>query len=217
MPQAITRSNPKRTTFESLTPRRTDRAFLVGQTGSGKTTLARALLSTRKYVVVFDVKGTLNWSEYVVTRDFKTLFSYDPEKVPRIIYRPYYDELQDESVIDRLFSWVYRRRNTTIYVDETAGITRADTYPYHLGACLMRGREMGIETWLSTQRPTRIPMITMSEAEHFYIFRLQMVQDRVRIESMTGVPQEQIATLPKRRFYYAPQDDVVRGPLTLSL
>lgn len=200
-----------------LVPARTDRVFITGQTGSGKTTLARVLLSFRRYVVVLDVKGTLNWQGYKVFRSLDKLAGVKPEDFPRIIYRPDFAELRDPESIDPFFQWVYDRRRTTCYIDETAGVTQGDNFPYHYGACLMRGREHGVEIWSATQRPMRIPQIAMSEAEHVFIFSQRMMQDRQRVSSLTSVPLESISTLRKRQFIYAPQDGEITGPMTLRL
>lgn len=202
--------------LDAIAPRPTDRALFVGQTGSGKTTLADVLLRTREYVVVVDVKGTINWRGYRLVRRFDNLLKIKADAAPRLIYRPPYAELSHTDTLNLFFRWVFARGHTTVYIDEVAGITRGDVYPYWFGACLMRGRELGVETWMSTQRPMRVPMICMSEAEHVYAFRLKMEQDRARIESMTGIESERIQALPKRHFLYSPQDAEIQGPLTLD-
>jgi energy-coupling factor transporter ATP-binding protein EcfA2 len=204
--------------LRALCPRKSDRAFFVGQTGSGKTTLAQVLLRMfRVHVAVLDVKGTLNWGGYKLVRTMSALSRIDPTETTRIIYRPGYAELRDPEAIDPFFRWAFDRHHTTVYIDETAGVTQGNTYPYHYGACLMRGRELGVELWSATQRPMSIPQISMSEAEHVYAFRLRMPQDRDRVSALTAIPVERIATLAKRQFLYAPQDGDIRGPLTLEL
>ncbi len=200
--------------LSSLIPARTNRALLVGQTGSGKTTLARWLLASRRYQVVIDGKGTLKWDGYEHAARLERLTKL---KSARLIYRPSYDALQDVDEQERLWQWLYERGNTTVYVDETASVTDGDIYPYYYGACLMRGRERGIELWSATQRPLRIPQVCLSESENVYAFRLRLPQDRQRVEQLTGIPARRIHALPKRHFLYAPQDGDVSPPLTLSL
>lgn len=201
----------------SLIPKRTDRGFVTGQTGSGKTTLVRVLLQHRKHVVVLDSKGQMRWPGYTIVTSFDKLTDINPEKIHRVIYKPTYEELSRKAVMDSFFKWVYDRRHCTLYVDELASVTEGNLFPFHYGACLMRGREMGVEVISGTQRPTSIPQIAMSEAEHHYIFKLILPQDRQRIESITGIPVERIAALSKRQFLYAPQGGEIVGPLSLEL
>lgn len=200
--------------LQELVPRRTDRALLVGQTGSGKTTLARYLLTKRRYKVIADYKGKITWPEYRLCKSLRELFN---AKEDALLYRPDYRESQDEEAHSRFFEWIYLRGGTTVYVDETAAITKGQIYPYHYGACLMRGRELGIELWSATQRPAFIPSVVLSESEHVYAFYLKMEQDRKRVESMTGIREEEIAALAKMNFLYGRQDGGVVGPLHLLL
>lgn len=202
------------TAFASLVPRASHRAVFVGQTGSGKTTLARLLLRTRKWTVVLDAKGTLNWPGYRLITRWDALMRAGEA---RITYRPTFDEIADEGAMDAFFSWIYERQRTTVYVDELAAISNGDTYPRAFGACLMRGREVGVEVWTATQRPTRVPQVVLSESEEVFAFRLRLPQDRMRVEALTAIPAARIATLRKRDFIFAPQDGAISSALRLSL
>lgn len=204
--------------WETIVPDWTDRAVFVGQTGSGKTTLAYHMLAAhRPYVVAVDPKRMLKWPWPVVT-DLAALSKIEPERVPRLIYRPSYDEISDPWALDDLWHWIYRRGNTTCYVDETYLVTAGDQYPRFFGACLTQGREHGVEMWLATQRPMKIPQIVLSESEHVYVFRLRMPQDRAKMADIAGMVPDEIAQLQKRQFLYARQDEAgARGPYTLNL
>lgn len=190
-------------------------------TGSGKTTLARYLLqgrlrdrTKREHILVLDYKGRIDWPEYEMHKSLKSLVH---SKYPALLYRPSYAESQDPETINKTWEWIYRRGGTTVYVDETTAITDGNNYPFHYGGCFVRGRELGIEVWSATQRPTRIPQIILSESEHTYCFSLKLPQDRERVEQTTGIERERIAELQKRQFYYAQLEGTVYGPLKLSL
>jgi hypothetical protein len=194
------------------------RAVFIGTTGSGKTTLACQMLKLRPYVLVFDVKGTLTphkgWTGYAVHRSLAKLVA---DESPRLMYRPDFEELNDPAVRDRFFEFAYKRQHTTVYVDEVYGVLDGTLIPWHYGACLTRGREIGVEVWSATQRPSFIPNVILSESEHAYVFRLRMEGDREKVESVTGIPAEVVGALGDHRFYYAPQDGDVIGPLKLRL
>jgi hypothetical protein len=204
--------------LEAISPSRGDRVGVFGQTGTGKTTLVQALLQKRDFVVVCDPKRKIEWPGYVVL-DFNQLLKIDPAKVRKIIYKPTFADITEKkgAIIDSFFRWVFERENTTLYVDELSMIASGDDYPFHYGACLTQGRELGIEVISGTQRPTWIPQIAMSEAEHVYCFKLKLFADRQRIERLTSIPEEKISQLQKRDFLYAPQDGDIVGPLRLQI
>lgn len=200
-----------------LMPGPTDRAICIGQTGSGKTTLAQFLCATREYVVVFDAKGMIKWPGYTRVTSFEKVYTLKAKDHPKIVYAPSYEELQDAETVDEFFRWIYQRRNCTVYVDEVASIATATEFPFHLGACYMRGRERKVEIWASTQRPSRIPLICYSEAEHAYVFRLNFPSDRYKVEEMTGIKADTLKRLRKREFIYAPQEGELSPPMSLRL
>lgn len=205
--------------FNSILPSRSDRVAIFGQTGSGKTTLARAILDKREYVVVLDTKRRITWPGYTVFTDFGKLTDVDPVKVKRVIYKPTFDDIVNNNgaTINAFFRWVFERQRCALYVDELADVATGDDFPFHYGKCLREGRELEIEVISGTQRPTNIPQIAMSEAEHVYCFKLRMFADRQRVERLTGIASEKIAALFKRQFLYAPQDGEIVGPLSLEL
>lgn len=199
--------------LEEIAPGLTDRAAFVGQTGSGKTTLAQEVCRLRPWVVAFDPKGMLEWDGY---ERHERLSALTKAKAPRLIYRPVYEELADDETVDAFFEWVYERRNCVLYVDEVYAIAQGDSYPWFFGACLTRGRERGIATYIASQRPSRVPQVMLSESEHCYIFNLKLPQDRERMSDITGLEDTEL-NLPKHEFYYVPQVGDPVGPLKLSL
>jgi len=193
----------------------TGRGVLVGMTGSGKTTLARLLLEPYRFVAVIDPKGLLDWSGYERTTTLKQTLKSKAEK---IIYAPEAIELRNLEYIDAFFAWVYHRRNTFLYVDEVYAVSYRNEIPPHYHSILTRGRERGNGLLSATQRPMLIPTVIMSEAENWYIFRLNMEGDRKKIEQAIGLPQEEIQALPKRVFRFVKADEDMQSPaLTLNL
>ena len=196
---------------------RTDRVALVGTTGSGKTTLLAALAATRPYVLLYDPKGDSAWDggEWVVVREAARLPKrYFP---PRVRYHPYPELLRDRDELESVFWYAYHAGNMTLIVDEGYMATLGGTWtPTGLHACIAQGRSRGVGVWVATQRPHKIPQIVLSEAEHWYVFRLNHPIDRNAVWQWTGIPPRNIAALPKKAWYYVHMGEIY-GPHTLDL
>lgn len=206
-------------TWEQLRIGKNDRAILIGATGCGKTQLAKALMNDdrRPFRVVYDAKGLISspslqgaqdrWLDYEVYDDFDMLIEdqkRELDKHPRVIYRPPVSEERDYRAQDEFFEWIYNRWHTRLYVDEAYAILGGTTPSQYLQACLSRGRERGVSVIISTQRPARIPIITMSESEHIFVFRLNHAPDRARAaELIDRDPYDfHSANLKDFEFYY---------------
>ena len=195
--------------WEKIGIGRNDRAVLIGATGCGKTTLARLLVEdpNKRYSVVYDAKisdAIGEWSEggrQVIYHDFGQL---QEAEEPRLIYRPPYTEERDPQAQDRFFEWVYFRYRTRLYIDEAYSILGGSRPSFHLQACITRGRERGISTVIATQRPHNIPLIFLTESEHSYVFRLQGLSDRQRVEELTNglCTVDMQMGLANHEFYY---------------
>jgi hypothetical protein len=98
-----------------------------------------------------------------------------------LIYRPSVDETAEPDTLDWLYLWVLDRGNTVLYVDETALASKQTRAPRGLMACIQLGRERGVGVWTATQRPVNVPIITISESEHMFVFRLRHPDDRQRM------------------------------------
>lgn len=196
-----------------------DRAILIGATGTGKTLLARFLVEdpAQPFSVVYDTKGLISspalqkpqdrWLGHRVYTDFDLLIEDQKTKLlesPRVIYRPPVSEERDKGAQDDFFWWVYDRWHTRLYVDEAYSILGGTNPSDALQACLSRGRERGISTIISTQRPARIPVITMSESEHIYVFRLNAKRDRETAGELIDVDPRAFhpSELKDHQFYY---------------
>lgn len=165
--------------------------FIAGRTGSGKTYLARKYLTNYENVVVLDTKGTFEWpelndNEYTLVRKFEDL---NLPKTSKIVYRPDWEELEEE-YYNAFFQWAYMRRNTIVMIDEVMSICpNPFKIPDYYKAILTRGRELNVAAWSLTQRPSGIPQVIMSESMHYFIFDLNLTQDREKIAEISGWPE----------------------------
>jgi ABC-type dipeptide/oligopeptide/nickel transport system ATPase component len=170
--------------------------FVAGQTGTGKSVLAEVYVSGGDNAICLDTKGETNWTMIRDVTVFDRLENLVNFKEGKAIYRPRFEELSIE-YYDKFFEWIYRRKNTDVWIDELMSIyeNANSILPYHK-AILTRGRTKKISCWNVTQRPKTIPLGCISESKHFFIFDLNLDADRKRI--MEVVAHNEINTIASK-------------------
>lgn len=178
-----------------------EHVFIAGMTGSGKSYLAERYLAGYDHVVKLDTKdetserrragkpvwkGLKEGTDYTVVTKLEDL---EYVRTKKIIYVPDFEE-QNLDTYNALFKWVYLRENTILWIDELMSIAdNPSRYPPYLKALYTRGRSKEAVVWALTQRPMDIPTIVMANSTHFFIFNLNMPQDREKVAKATGYPE----------------------------
>jgi ABC-type oligopeptide transport system ATPase subunit len=187
-------------------PQEGERVITIGQTGSGKTTLNLQLLRLlpTSPTIIYDTKEepkfeTLENSR-VVTRDRDIYDALADESVDYVIYRPHKNLLAEPELLDSLLDRHYEDfKGTACYIDELYSFHRNGRAGRGLVALYTRGRSRGITTIASSQQPKWISKFSMSEAQLFYLFHLNIRDHRKTVSDSSGMPE--LPNPPKYHFY----------------
>lgn len=212
---------------EEITIRSNERVSVVGKTGSGKTEATKKLVwEPFDNVIFLDWK----WHHYAelnapVVRSIEdveeALFpAREDEEVTKFVFAP---QRKDLEMWDRLCYLAWKKTNVHIIADELKGLYQQDgnTKPitdWH-ESIMTRGRVRGVGMTGTTQRPKKIPMEALSESEHFFIFKLNLHDDRKRMAEIVGKEYvDKIRNLQNYEFLYyntSMDDPIMCEPLKI--
>lgn len=178
------------------------RTAIIGSTGSGKTVLACFILAHtdwhRRPCYVLDYKG----DDLILDIGMQDInVNLPPPRKPGLYRVPLIPEINDEALTQ--FLWrVWRNENAIIYIDEGYMIANNNAA---YKALLTQGRSKNIQMITLVQRPVFCTKFVFSEANHFYVMRLQTEDDRKVVSGyLNGTP---IDRLPRFHSYWYSADE----------
>lgn len=190
---------------------------VIGPKGSGKSELLANLLCTKHNALIMDTKRVEHWEN--VGEILKSDADVWRIRSGRWVWRvpPYFlddDEGGKASRYEqsRMFNSLLNARGPRI-----VALDEAYNYKESLGLRLLatQGRASKVSLWVAMQRPTGIPLYTLTEADHFFIFSLLHDDDQKRIEKATAgarIPWEELAATPHGFVHFKPGGKV--SPVT---
>jgi len=179
------------------------------------------LTRSLKRLIVLDPKAMIDPAQWHLDWvDNQGLRDLQRGKDARLLVRTY-----DSSEWNLYLQAAWEATNVVVYIDELYALVEFGRIapPRILSQLYTQGREKKVGVWGSTQRPSWVPLFTLSECDWFFAFRTQLQDDRKRLSEMMG-PEvlEPIPVVDKFGFWmysiewdhplYVPQLQV-KGPI----
>jgi hypothetical protein len=165
-----------------------ERVFITGQTGTGKSYLASLFLARAPRLIAIDTIGDLEnqfprMEEY--TRNGRARLRAGKSQ-RLIITRPALDQEDIPDWFEDIAREVLEIEDVTLYIDEAYNVIPNRMLRKYALMLFTQGRHYGVGTWCSAQRPVKIQAEAATEAQHYFIFRLNNPDDQLKIRKTIG-------------------------------
>lgn len=167
-------------------PKYGEHIIFAGTTGCGKSTLGEELLKVMDSTFVIDTQDGLDHlpKHHKVTNPNNLKFTLKFFKKIRYVPSPEYLHQSSWNFVFKTLSESSSKRKPNprvIYIDEIYHIGYGTSFPNWLPKLATTARQKKLSLWIAAQRPSMIPIPTMSECTRFYIFYLSYEEDIKKI------------------------------------
>jgi len=152
----------------------------AGTTGAGKSYLAQEMLKKFDKTFIIDTQDSLSISATKVDSPKGLKLKLFWFKKIRYVPKPEYMNSECWNYVFRTLlesSTKKRQKPRIIYIDEIYHVGYGASFPTWLPKAITTGRQRKLSFWISTQRPSQIPMPILSECTRFYVFYLGYEDD----------------------------------------
>jgi hypothetical protein len=194
-----------KTEKRSILPQTGERALIVGQTGSGKSAFLIWLLMRvpMSPVIIYETKEEPKFEHFpgvvFCQTEEQLADAYHNQNADYIVMQPDIDTCSNPTALDELLYTHYMQfPNSVCAIDELFMFHNSGRHGRGLLGLYTRGRSRGITTIACTQRPAWISGFAISEAQKYFAFYLEMVNDKKKLKpALVDLPDP-----AKHGFYY---------------
>lgn len=178
-------------------PNSSQRSIVLGRTGSGKTVMGSWLLSKQGFDkmpwTVIDYKGDELFDGLQYIREIGPT-----ENIPKHpgLYRMRPHPVHDVDAVEAWMTRSWEREHNGLFVDEMFMLPDKGGFE----GILTQGRSKHIPVIALSQRPAFITRYAYTEADHFFVFHLNMDDDKIKVRRM--INGNAIGNLPDYHSWY---------------
>lgn len=168
----------EKTEYIVTLPKYGEHICFCGTTGSGKTYLAEKMLNNYKNIFAFDTHGTLEIpNSFKITNPHTLLLKVFLHS--KIRYSPKIDYRTKKwyNYVIKILMTSNLGKEKIIYIDEIYHLGYGASFPDWLARGISTARQRKTSFWISSQRPTNIPMSILTESTKIYCFYLSYEED----------------------------------------
>lgn len=204
-PRSIVPINVKKfRVIDDIYIKTSDRIAVFGRSGSGKTNIiSNYLIPYYDSYTFWDVKTENDKIPHDIVATNSHDFVDVINKYDRILYQP---EDPGAADFDNICKIIFNHKNHCLIVDEASRISNPSSIPYWLNVIMTQGRTSNVGIINAAQRPKSIHNTMISEANHLFIFSLNLDTDIDKLREMIGSAADNIRLLPEFHFIYFNMD-----------